>query len=148
VVCDTVLPGRNEGSYGPDRVGWLEAELAADARTPTIVAMHHPPLLTGAPIADEFGLPATDRRAIADLIARNPQVRRIVAGHVHRTMAGTVSGCGVFVCPSSYLQLHLVSAFSGRLALSCEPPGFAFHVVCDDEVISHAQPVGDHELVG
>jgi 3',5'-cyclic AMP phosphodiesterase CpdA len=148
VVCDTMLPGRNEGSFGPDRLGWLEAELGADHETPTVVAMHHPPLLTGMGVVDEAGLPAAHRRALAGLVARNPQVKRIVAGHFHRAIAGALGGCGVFVCPSSYLQLDLGSGFSGRVVLTQEPAGFALHVAVGGELTSHVQPVGDHELVG
>jgi 3',5'-cyclic AMP phosphodiesterase CpdA len=147
IVCDTMLPGRNEGDFGPDRLGWLEAELGADPQTPTVVAMHHPPLLTGIRVVDEAGLPAAHRRALADLVARNPQVKRIVAGHFHRAIAGALGGCGVFVCPSSYLQLHLGSSFSDRVVLVREPAGFALHVEFGGELMSHSQPVGDHELV-
>jgi Icc protein len=147
VVCDTVLPGRNEGDYGPARLDWLAAELGREPRTLTIVAMHHPPVLTGIGVIDQFGLPAADRRAIAQLIARSPQVRRIVAGHLHRTMVGSVVGCAVFVCPSSHQQLHLASSFADRIALTCEPPGFALHVVTGDDVVSHAQPIGDYEVL-
>jgi 3',5'-cyclic AMP phosphodiesterase CpdA len=147
IVCDTMLPGRNEGDFGPDRLGWLEAELGADPQTPTVLAMHHPPLLTGIRVVDEAGLPAAHLRALADLVARNPQVKRIVAGHFHRAIAGALGGCGVFVCPSSYLQLHLGSSFSDRVVLVREPAGFALHVEFGGELMSHSQPVGDHELV-
>jgi Icc protein len=148
VVCDTMLPGRNEGSFGPDRIGWLEAELAADRETPTIVAMHHPPLMTGIRVVDEIGLPTADQRSLAELLARNPQVRRIVAGHVHRMIAGALGGCGVFVCPSSYLQLQLAPSFADRIVVVREPAGFALHVAFGGEVTSHLQPIGDYEEVG
>ena len=51
IACDTTLPGRIDGALGPQRLAWLEAELAADRETPTVVAMHHPPVLTGLPWA-------------------------------------------------------------------------------------------------
>jgi hypothetical protein len=59
-----------------------------------------------------------------------------------------LSGCGVFVCPSSFLQLHLGSGSSGRVVLTREPAGFALHVAVGGDLTSHVQPVGDHELVG
>lgn len=147
VVCDTMLPGRNEGSFGPDRLGWLEAALAADRETPTIVAMHHPPLATGIRVIDQFGLPHDDQRALAKAIGHSPQVKRIVAGHVHRAFVGALAGCVVSVCPSTTVQLHLGTSLSGRVALVHEPAGFALHVAHDGGLTSHIQPVGDHALI-
>src|SRR3712207_3700749 len=39
VVVDTTLPGEDPGSLDADQLAWLDAELANDARTPTLVAM-------------------------------------------------------------------------------------------------------------
>lgn len=142
VACDTTVPGRIDGRFEPDQIEWLDAALAADPATPTIVAMHHPPLLTGIGFADRSGMPEPDRRPLGDVMARHPQVRRIVAGHVHRTVAGTVGGCGVLVCPSVYLQAALDLTVPGRLELVPEPPGFAVHALVDGEVASHVSPVG------
>jgi 3',5'-cyclic-AMP phosphodiesterase len=147
VVCDTMLPGRNEGSYGPERIRWLDAALETDRETPTIVAMHHPPLMTGISVVDTLGMPVADQRALAEVISRNPQVKRIVAGHVHRAFAGALAGCVVSVCPSVTFQLHLGASLSGRVILVREPAGFALHVVHCGEVTSHTQPIGEHPLV-
>jgi hypothetical protein len=126
----------------------LEAALAADRETPTIVAMHHPPLMTGIGVVDELGLPAADRRALAELIGRSPQVKRIVAGHVHRAFAGALAGCVVSVCASATFQLHLGASLSGRLVLVREPATFALHIAHRGEVTSHTQVIGDHPSVG
>lgn len=149
VVCDTVLPGRNEGSFGPDRRSWLEQTLAADLATPTVLALHHPPLTTGIPVIDKWGLPVEDQLALSEIVGRNPQVVRVVAGHMHRTLFGALGRCGVFVCPSSNLQLRLSTAFEDQIVLAREPAGFALHVAraWGREIISHVQPVGDYVAV-
>jgi hypothetical protein len=77
-------------------------------------------------------------------VARNPQVARIVAGHIHRTATGVLGGCPVFVCPSSYLQLVLDLGPGSEIALIREPPGFALHVAVDGGLTSHTQPIGDY----
>jgi 3',5'-cyclic-AMP phosphodiesterase len=143
VACDTTVPGLVEGAFGADRLGWLEACLAEAADTPTIVAMHHPPILTGMPAMDALGMPEADHAAIAELLARAPQVKRVVTGHVHRAITGESGGRPVFVCPSSHLQLAL-DLVSKEIALVREPPCFALHVATGREVVSHLQPIGDY----
>jgi 3',5'-cyclic AMP phosphodiesterase CpdA len=141
IVCDSTIPGHEEGSYDTERRAWLEAELAADPATPTIVAMHHPPLLTGMPAFDEIGLPELDRLALGELLAAHPHVVRVVAGHVHRAIFGTAGGCGVVVCPSTYLQAPLEIGTT-ELHLVREPPGFAAHSTVDGGLASYIQRIG------
>jgi len=144
VACDTTVNGRDDGALGPERLAWIEAELAEDRQTPTLLAMHHPPLLIGVGVLDEIGLAEADRLALGELMAVNPQVKRIVAGHVHRGAVGGLGGCPVFVCPSSYLQLALDLGPDSEIALVREPPAFGLHVTLGDELISHVVPIGDH----
>lgn len=144
IACDTTRPGRIDGALGEERLGWLEAQLAEEPDTPTVVAMHHPPILTGVGALDLVGLAAADRAALGELVARSPQVRRLVAGHIHRAATGAVGGCPAFVCPSSYLQLSLDLGPSSQIALVREPPGFALHVATGDGLTSHVQPIGDY----
>jgi 3',5'-cyclic-AMP phosphodiesterase len=140
VACDTTLPGRDDGRLDAERLGWLEAQLAAEPDAPTIVAMHHPPLLIGIPVLDDIGLPAGDRDALAAVLAAAPQVRRVVAGHVHRAAVGALGGCVVVTAPSTNLQARLeIGARSFDFV--AEPPGFALHVAQEDHVVSHLQPV-------
>jgi 3',5'-cyclic-AMP phosphodiesterase len=144
IACDTTVRGQDAGALGPERLAWLEAELERDRATPTLLAMHHPPLLIGMDVLDEIGLAHDDRLALRELVAANPQVKRIVAGHVHRGATGGLGGCAVFVCPSSYLQLALDVRPGSEIALVREPPCFGLHVALDDELISHVVPIGDY----
>ena len=136
VVCDTSKMGRDEGSLD---VEWLEGQLLADL--PTIVAMHHPPILMGLPWLDKIGLPAEERDALADLLRRSPQVLRVVTGHVHRASANTLGGCGVVTCASTNIAAELDFS-TPEMALANEPPSFLVHALLDSgELISHVQPV-------
>jgi Icc protein len=140
VVLDTTRPGEDPGALDAERLGWLDAELAAAPEQPTLLAMHHPPLVTGVPAWDEIGLPTADRRALREVVERHPQVRRLVAGHVHRTISGELAGRAVLSVPSTYVQARLNFA-SREIELAAEPAGFAVHAVLDGELISHVQPV-------
>lgn len=137
VVCDTSIAGRDEGTLELD---WLAERLAEDASTPTLVAMHHPPLDIGLPWLDEIGLPRADREGLAGLLRDSPQVKRVVAGHVHRTIAATLGGCGVITCASTNIQAALDFA-TDEMALTNEPPSILVHALLADEIVSHVQPI-------
>jgi 3',5'-cyclic AMP phosphodiesterase CpdA len=107
VVLDTTLPRRDSGALEGDQLDWLEAELAAVPEQPTLIAMHHPPLVIGIPAWDEIGLAEADRLALGDVIERHAQVRQIVCGHFHSTITGELAGRGVLVVPSTYVQTRL-----------------------------------------
>jgi 3',5'-cyclic AMP phosphodiesterase CpdA len=140
VVLDTTRPGEDPGALDGERLDWLEAELAAAPAVPTLLAMHHPPVHTGIPACDAVGLAADDRRALGDVIEQHPQVRRLVAGHVHRTLTGELAGRTVLTVPSTYVQTRL-NFGSLEAELVDEPAGFAVHTVVDRQLISHIQPV-------
>jgi 3',5'-cyclic-AMP phosphodiesterase len=140
VALDTTRPGEDRGALDVDRLAWLDAELAAAPATLTLLAMHHQPLVTGVPAWDDFALPSADRRALAEVVGRHRQVRRLVAGHVHRTITGDLAGRPVMTVPSTYIQARL-NLGSKQLELADEPSGVALHAVIDGELVSHIQPV-------
>jgi 3',5'-cyclic-AMP phosphodiesterase len=140
VVLDTTRPGEDPGTLDADRLRWLDEELARMPQTPTLLAMHHPPLWTGIPAWDELGLPRADREALGEVIARHPHVRRIVGGHLHRTITGELAGRAILIAPSTYVQMRLEFG-AQELELADEPAGFAVHALRDGELVSHVQPV-------
>lgn len=140
VALDSTRPGEDRGELDVDRLTWLDAELTASPDRMTLLALHHPPVSTGLPALDAIGLPLADRRALAEVLIRHPQVRRLVAGHVHRTIAAELAGRAVLTVPSTYVQMRL-SFHTDEIELTAEPPGFAVHAVLDGELASHVQPV-------
>ena len=140
VVLDSKRPGEERGELDADRLGWLEATLAAAPAMPTLLALHHQPLALGIPAFDDFGLPAADRRALGEIVEAHPQVRRIVAGHAHRTVYAELGGRSVLAAPSTYVQSRLDFA-TEEVELSDDPTGFVVHAWLDGELVSHVQPV-------
>ena len=140
VVFDSTRPGEDPGELDAERLAWLEAALAAAPDVPTLLALHHPPLLTGIPAFDAIGLPAADRRALGDVVQAHPQVRGIVAGHVHRTVYAELGGRSVLAAPSTYVQARLDFG-AEEIRFSDDPAGFVVHALLDGELVSHVQPV-------
>jgi 3',5'-cyclic AMP phosphodiesterase CpdA len=140
VVLDSTIPGQDDGALAPEQLEWLDGELTAGPDTLTLIAMHHPPFVTGMRPLDELGIPAADRRALADVLERHRQVRRIAAGHFHRAMTGDLAGRPVLTVPSTYVQFRLNFA-AQEIEFASAPPAFAVHAVVDGELISHIEPV-------
>lgn len=136
VALDTLWPGHDGGRLGPERLEWLDRELSAGPQTPTLLALHHPPVITGLPAFDAIGLEEADRHGLEEIVARHPQVHALTAGHVHRAFVGELAGRPVLSVPSTYLQARL-DFRSPELAFCADPPGFAVHVALDGRLVSH-----------
>ena len=138
LMLDSTRAGADTGQFDAERLGWIESALADDPGTPTLLAMHHPPLMTVAPAADAIGFPDADRAALADLVGRHRNVSLIVAGHLHRAIAGRLDGCTVLAAPSTYAGFVLDFA-DDRLRPVVAPPGYVVHAFTDGEFASHVE---------
>lgn len=139
VALDTVVPGSDAGALDAGRFAWLESELGRDPGRPTLIAMHHPPLETAVRVWDEIALAAADRDALEQLVAANPQVVGLVAGHLHRTVFSQLGDRAVVAIPSTYEQARLDFELAG-FEMSDDPPAFAVHTLVDGRLVSHVQP--------
>ena len=140
LALDTTRPGEVGGELDGQRLAWLELELAAVPERTTLLAMHHPPISTGIAAWDAIGIPEGDRRALAGVLARHPQVRRVVAGHVHQAITGDLAGRSALTVPSTCVQARLDFS-SPQIELVAQPPGFAIHAVVNGEIASHVRIV-------
>jgi 3',5'-cyclic-AMP phosphodiesterase len=140
VALDSQRPGEGGGQIDLARLEWLDRELGEDPSTPTLLAMHHPPLVTGLPGMDAIGIPEPDRLALAEIVTRHRQVQLIAAGHVHRTLVGQLGATPVVAVASTDAQLAL-DFVDEELRFLDEPPCFAVHVLVDGRLVTHIQPV-------
>jgi 3',5'-cyclic-AMP phosphodiesterase len=137
VACDSTIPGEDGGRLD---VAWLAERLAENPRAPTIVALHHHPVPIGIPWLDRIGLPDADRAALAGLLRDSPQVRRVVAGHVHRSSLAMLGGCPVVTCTATNWQAKLELGATAP-EVTKEPPSLLVHVLAGDELVTHLQPI-------
>jgi len=126
VALDTNVPGRPGGHLCPERLRWLEERLAEAPARPTVILMHHPPFRTGLVVMDRMGLEGAD--ALGAIVARFPQVERVVAGHVHCAMARRFHGTIALTCPSTAHQIFPDLQRPERLAVFMAPPACLLHV--------------------
>lgn len=98
ILLDTTTPGTHAGALCEGRKGWLAAQLQEAADRPVIVIMHHHANVLSLPV-DE--IPLADGAGFARILKQHPDVRMVIAGHVHLTTSGfwhglpmtTLAGC-------------------------------------------------------
>jgi 3',5'-cyclic-AMP phosphodiesterase len=93
VVLDSTVPGHPHGELLPEQLRWLRAELADPAPAGTVLALHHPPLPSAAPLATAIRPLRRDDLAAA---VEGTDVRLVLAGHTHVVSAGTLGAVPVW----------------------------------------------------
>ncbi len=125
VMLDTVVFGSGHGELREEQLAWLDRTLAAAPDKPTMIGMHHPPFVCGIAHMDRINLRNTD--AFAAVIARHPQVRRIVCGHHHRPIFTQVAHAIASISPSVAHQVELCFDPADKGSFNFEPPAFHLH---------------------
>ncbi|MFP4004882.1 MAG: phosphodiesterase [Alphaproteobacteria bacterium] len=135
VALDTMEPGETGGVLCAERLAWFEETLAQAPDTPTLVALHHPPFLTGLTRLDAHGFKG--REACARLIAESPQVRLVVSGHTHRTVWTRIGNAAACTCPSPTFAFPADLRPDAPKGKSTEAGGFMLHLWRDGEFVTH-----------
>lgn len=143
VALDTVVPGAPHGALCEARLRWLERTLAQAPDVPTVLAMHHPPFVTGIAHMDEMGL-RQGADELAALLRRHPQVQRVICGHLHRAIVQGFGGTVVMTVPSTAHQIALDLRADGPAAWLMEPPGFGVHTLRNGRLVSHVAASGEY----
>lgn len=147
VVLDSLVPGQPHGGFDEARLAQAQGLLAERPTTPTLVALHHPPHPTGLASMDAMAL-QQGLAGFEALIARHPQVQRVVCGHLHRMTLGRVAHASVVSAPSTAHQLALELAPDAPLALALETPGWLVHAWGPGlPLVTHLAQAGTPEIV-
>jgi len=133
-LCDSSVPGRDDGALAPETLTWLR-EVLATADAPVFVGLHHHPIPLHNPLVD--GIRLTNADELATIIAKSPQVVAVLCGHAHSAAAGTFAGRPVLAAPGVVSTTRLPWTTDEELTWANtadldDAPGVAFHVLDDD----------------
>ena len=123
---DTVISGDPGGGLNPGRLSWLDAVFFRKPAAPTAIFMHHPPFASGIGHMDKEVFAGREEHAA--IIAKHPQVERIMCGHIHRTITRRFAGTTATVCPGIGMQLVLDLREQSPSAFILEPPALMLHL--------------------
>jgi len=125
VGFDCTVPGKPGGRADDAALAWLDAALSAERVRPTLVMLHHPPFYTGIGHMDVQGL--ENAAEFETVIARHPQVERVVCGHLHRHITRRFGGTIAMTAPSPAHQVALDLDPDAASRFRMEPPGYLLH---------------------
>ena len=152
IVLDTVEAGRHGGSFCDRRLAWLQTRLDEQPATPTLIALHHPPVRSGIAWMDDNADGDWTLRLAAGLTGRD-QVVGLVAGHLHRPMTTIFAGHPLVVAPAVAPAVVLdldpgeMSRPEERPRIVEEDPGFALHRWTGGRLVSHFGTAGEHRTL-
>lgn len=145
-LCDSSVPGKDEGFLEDETLAWLEDVLAGTPDgVPVLVGFHHPPTTLHVPFVD--GIRQFGAERLAALADRHPRIAAFLCGHAHTPAATTFAGRPVLVAPGVVSTLRLPwehrSHPQDHVHLD-QPPALAFHVLDDEgRLTTHYRFVGN-----
>lgn len=142
IALDTLREGSASGELSSSSLAWLESELQTAGRSPRILFLHHPPLVTGLSLMDESRL--TNATELLSILNRYPAETHLLCGHVHRPVSAIWKGNAVHTCPSVFHQLKFSLGHDPNPGFVFEPPAFRLFLTAEDTLVSHIVYTGDY----
>lgn len=143
LALDSSIPGKPHGELSAQSLSWLDNQLAAQPERPTLVMLHHPPFFTGIAHMDRQLLRHPE--ALAQVIARHPQVERVLCGHLHRSIQLRFAGTLACSAPGASHQVAFDLRKDGPAHFCLEPAGFLLHRwTAQQGVVTHQCIIGDY----
>ena len=119
ILLSTFVRSQDSGALGSKALAELNARLSVRTSTPTMICMHHQPVLMGSAWLDGVGLRDADR--LMAIIDRHTQVRALVWGHVHQASDRMRGNVRLLSTPSTCAQFLPNNPY---FALDDRPPGY------------------------
>ncbi|NNE96364.1 MAG: hypothetical protein HKN24_10080 [Acidimicrobiales bacterium] len=134
IGLDSTAPGQPGGHVDLERLDWLADNIEA-AEGATIVAMHHPPFLTGIDWMDAAGFKGMEQ--LQEVLLAHPPTR-VIAGHYHRSIVTRVGSCPASVGISTTLHVNLDLSNAAVPAVINDPIGYELHCVVQNSVVQNS----------
>jgi 3',5'-cyclic AMP phosphodiesterase CpdA len=127
LALDSIVPGASHGNLCDTRLAWLAAQLETARDKTVLVALHHPPFVSGIGHMDRVRLAPAAAARLETLLARYPNVERVICGHVHRPMFTRFAGTIASAVPAPAHQVTLDLRDDAPSTFHMESPAFALH---------------------
>jgi len=104
ILLDTSVKGKVFGKLSSEQLDFLHACLSDKKDRFALIALHHQPLNVGSQWLDKIGL--KNSAEFFAVMARHPQVRGVMWGHVHQEFDYDMGATKLFSTPSTCVQFQ------------------------------------------
>lgn len=130
ILMDSTEPGLVGGVICQARRDWLQARLDEAQDRPVIVVLHHHAMPLSMPVDDII---LEDAPAFLDVLKSHPDVRQVIAGHVHITTTGVWKGVPFTTLAGGHYNVSLNLPSHATPQERLEGPGQYAVVLADDD---------------
>ncbi|MGB3191379.1 MAG: 3',5'-cyclic-AMP phosphodiesterase [Limnoraphis sp.] len=102
ILLNSQCPGKVHGELTPESLNDLDSQLQQHPEQPTLIALHHPPVLIGSEWMDKIKL--RNSEDLFAVIDRYSQVKLVIFGHIHQEFETIRNGVVYWGCPSTCVQ--------------------------------------------
>ena len=142
IGLDSHIPGELFGLITQRQLDWLNQQLSLHRAQPTILFVHHPPVVVGSPWLDKINL--REPEMLYEVLINKNQVKAICTGHIHQEFEGQLNGIKVYGTPSTSIQF---TPNTERALYDKLPPGFRIFEFGNDSFRTNIVRVGNTQEV-
>lgn len=127
----------HSGRLCETRLNWLENALTWAGGKPVVVAMHHPPVMTGFLGMDRIALQTPE--TLLRMLRAYDGPLHLLCGHVHRTISGFSSGIPFTILKSPCHQQPMTLGVTGSTQSVDEPGAYGIVLAGTDGIVVHSE---------
>ncbi|MGL5225662.1 MAG: 3',5'-cyclic-AMP phosphodiesterase [Aeromonas sp.] len=127
ILLDTQVPGKPHGVLGDHQLATLDRALRQYPDRHVLIALHHQAVPVGCRWLDQHNLKNADD--LFAVLARHPQQKTILFGHVHQEFDEIHHGVRLLASPSTCIQFK---PLCDDFTLDTAGPGWRYLTLCPD----------------
>ncbi len=140
IALDSSIKGYAHGQLSDETLLFLKKTLELQKGSPIVLALHHPPIMTGIEKVDMNNL--RDSSQLQSILSRYPGELRLICGHVHRNIVALFGSVICQIAPGISHAVTMDLRLSAPTSLTKEPGGFLLHET-GSGIVSHCIPIGE-----
>jgi len=139
IALDTNVADQDYGNLSDRSLSYLQDILANLSKKSVIVAIHHPPILTGMKTMDKHNLRDSDK--LKTILSEFPGELKLVCGHMHRNITAFFGSVVCQISPATSHSVTMDFREGAPHSLIREPCAFLLHEMRGG-IMTHTIPIG------
>ncbi len=137
LALNSKCEGTELPAFDAPRLSWLEHQLGLSNK-PTLIALHHPPMITGIELSDMGGTEWF--QGLKTVLASHEQVKLLICGHCHTDLCGRIGQVPVYMATATSHQLIATRGAMVAPSAVIQPGTPALHHFINGDFVSGSNP--------